>query len=476
VLRSAARGPGERIPRPEGDDPGALLAALWRSARLPGAALDQVRIEGSPLLPGVFRVGDVASVCTAAAALAAAEVAHLRGAPRQPVKVDMAHAEIAYRSERYLQVDGDWADPFNPFWGYYRTADDRYVQLHTSFPHHLSGALDLLQVPADPEQVRAAVARWRAAELEDALYLSGLPGSMLRSRQEWLAHPHGRALQAMPLLEIARIGDAPPEPLRGAGRPLQGLRVLDLTRVIAGPVCGRTLADHGAEVLRVQGPHIPYIPLLAIDTGRGKRATYLDLRAADERARFESLLGDADVFVQGYRPGTIAARGYGADAAHRLRPGIVCVSVCAYGDEGPWGDRRGFDSLVQVASGIAHAGAQARGQQEPLPLPCQALDHSVGYLAAFGALVALVRRITEGGSWHVRISLAQAGEWLQGLGEVAGLDRPEPSPRRVAHFLRERRCFSGSLREVTPVCELLPRPAPSDYPDPMAPSAPCWLS
>jgi crotonobetainyl-CoA:carnitine CoA-transferase CaiB-like acyl-CoA transferase len=201
-------------------------------------------------------------------------------------------------------------------------------------------------------------------------------------------------------------------------RPLTGTRVLDLSRIIAGPVAGRTLAQHGAQVLLINGPHLPNIAPLVIDNGRGKRSAVLDLRERAGRDALGELAGEADVFLQAYRPGALAARGFGAEDLARIRPGIVYVSVCAYGHTGPWAQRRGFDSLVQSASGIAWTERERAQTAMPKHLPCQALDHATGYLAAFGAMAALVRRAHEGGSWHVRVSLAQTGRWLQSFGTI----------------------------------------------------------
>lgn len=456
-----------------------LLAALWQGAGLAPESLEHVRIEGDPVLPSCFRVGDVAAASTAASGLAAARLWQQRGGRPQSVSVDMAHAEIAYRSERYIRMARPLADPFNPYWGYYQSADDRWLQLHTSFPHHLRGALSLLGLPGDAslDAVKAAVKQWSGDALEDALAERGLVGALMRSREEWLAHPHGAAIARAPLMSIERIGEAPPEPFTRAERPLAGIRVLDLTRVIAGPVCGRTLAEHGAEVLRVQGPQIPYIPLLAVDTGRGKRSTFLDLTDVDDRARFEALLADTHVMVQGYRPGAIAGHGYAPATAAAVRPGIVYVSICAYGYDGPWAARRGFDSLVQMASGIAKASADALAQDSPRPLPCQALDHTVGYLAAFGATAALIRRASEGGSWHVRLSLVQVSEWLHRLGRVDGMRREEPSQQRVAPLLQGVDSALGWIDYVRPVCHLSDTPARWSVPaSPMGSDSPVWTT
>lgn len=441
--------------------PAQLLAGLWRDAGGDAAALDRVAISSNgPTLPSVFRIDALAAVSTAAAGLAAAEYHRVRGAPAQQVCIDARHAEVAFLSERYLRVEADGVvDHHNSLWGYYRTRDGRYVQLHTTFPHHLAGHLALLGCEADQRQVARAVAGRDAQALEVEMAARMLPGVMMRSRDEWLASAQGEAVAGLPLLEIMRIGDAPPLARPAAERPLAGVRVLDLTKVIAGPVCGRTLAEHGAEVLRVHAQRLPFVPSLVIDTGRGKRSCHLDLLQAPDRERFESLLAGAHVMTQGYRPGAIAAHGYGPHEAAAIRPGIVYLSLCAWSHAGPWSSRRGFDSLVQMASGIAHAGTQAVGREDPHPLPCQALDHASGYLAAFGVLMALAHQAREGGSWHVRVSLAQTAEWLHRLGRVAALDRETPPPAAIAPLMDKAQTPFGVTHFVQPVAQLAATPA-----------------
>jgi crotonobetainyl-CoA:carnitine CoA-transferase CaiB-like acyl-CoA transferase len=246
---------------------------------------------------------------------------------------------------------------------------------------------------------------------------------------------------------------------------LSGVRVLDLTRVIAGPVCGRTLAAHGADVMNIASPNIPNLPRLAIDTGHGKLTAHLELRDRPGNDRLRELVSKADIFVQGYRPGGLAALGFSPDDAARIRPGIVYVSLSAYGHIGPWSGRRGFDSLTQTASGINHAEAQAAGQAAPKPLPCQALDHGSGYLLAFGALIALMRRMREGGSWHVQVSLARTGRWIRDLGRVDnGLARAAPTPDSVADLMAESGSGWGRLRSVRHSAMLAETPARWDRP------------
>ncbi|MDH3474092.1 MAG: CoA transferase, partial [Rhodospirillales bacterium] len=289
---------------------------------------------------------------------------------------------------------------------------------------------------------------------------AGLVVAMLRGAEEWAAHRQGLAVAALPLFSIEKVDEAPLRPLGEAERPLGGLRVLDLTRIIAGPVCGRALAVHGAEVLRVTAGHLPSVAPLVVDTGRGKRSTELDLRNPAGRETLRALLAGADVFVQGYRPGALAKLGFAPEAAAALRPGLVAVSLSAYGHAGPWAGRRGFDSLVQTATGLNVLEAEGAGQDRPRPLPCQALDHASGYLMAFGAMAGLLRRAEQGGSWHVRVSLAQTGRWLQGLGRVqGGFEAPDPGPEEVADLLEESESGFGKLTAVRHAAQLSETPA-----------------
>jgi crotonobetainyl-CoA:carnitine CoA-transferase CaiB-like acyl-CoA transferase len=427
------------------------LAALWRAAGQDAAALAAIELTGAePVLPSTFAVGTAAQATIAASALAAAELWHLRGGRRQRVSVDMRHAAIEFRSGLYLRVGGERAAEYHDrISGVYRCGDGRWVRVHANFPHHRDGALKLLGCEHDRGAVTRALAGWSGEAFEEAAAKTGLVVTMCRPFAEWDAHPQGRALAALPAFSIERIGDAPARPLPPGERPLAGIRVLDLTRVIAGPVCGRTLAAHGADVMLVTAAHLPQMGPLVIDSGRGKLSTFIDLRAPEGREALAQLVRDADVFVEGYRPGAIAGWGFAPEQAARGRPGIVYVSLCAYGRDGPWAGRRGFDSLVQNANGINHAEAEAAGYEQPKPLPCQALDHTAGYLMAFGAMIALARRAREGGSWHVRVSLAQAGHWIRSLGRVPdGLACPDPGFEQVRDRLEESDSGFGRLTAV----------------------------
>jgi crotonobetainyl-CoA:carnitine CoA-transferase CaiB-like acyl-CoA transferase len=455
-----------------------LVAALWRAASLGEAPLDRLALTGAePVLPSSFRVDALAQAVIAASGLAAAEIAHRAGGAPQTVSVDIAHAANEFRSERHLRVDGkDAPELWDALAGVYTCGDGRFVRLHTNFAHHRQGVVDLLGCENTREGVTRALAQWRAEDFETAASARGLVVAMMRSFAEWDAHPHAPFVAAAPLIDMTRLADAPARPLPAGPRPLEGLRVLDLTRIIAGPVCGRTLAAHGATVLSITGPHLPFILPTVMDTGRGKLRGQLDLRTADGRAALAELVRSADVFVQGYRPGGLADLGFSPEELARLNPSIVAASLTAYGVDGPWSGKRGFDSLVQTATGFNHAEAEAAGETKPRALPCQALDHGSGYLMAFAVMAALMRRAQEGGAWRIRISLVRTALWLRGLGRLPnGLAAPEPTPAQVAPFLEEVGSGFGRLTTVKHAARLSRTPAQWARPSmPLGADPPRW--
>src|SRR5438067_3792758 len=431
-------------------DPADVLIELWHDAGLDDDVLDDVVFTGTePVLPSSFAVGTAAQATIGAAALAAAELWRLRGGRRQRVSVEMRDAAVEFRSERYLRVDGkEPHDHHDQIAGLYRCGDGRWARLHTNLPHHRDGALALLGCRHERAAVERALDGWRAEALETAAAEAGLVVTACRTFAEWDELPQGRAVAGLPLFTVDQIGEAPARALPAAGRQLAGGKVLDLTRIIAGPVCGRTLAAHGADVLLITASHLPSLEPLVIDTGRGKLSASLDLRQASGREALAALLRDADVFVQGYRPGAIASFGFGPQDVARIRPGIIYVSLCAYGHEGRWAGRRGFDSLVQTASGFNAAEAEAFGDSEPRPLPAQVLDHATGQLMAFAAMSALARRHARGGSWHVRASLAQTGHWFRRLERLDGRTCRDPGFAEVGDRLEDAPSGFGQLTAV----------------------------
>ena len=459
---------------------GAALASLWSLGGLPVAALDTVTLTGAePALPSSFRIGTAAQVSIAASALAAAEVHYLRTGQRQDIAVDMRDAAVLFRSERYLTLEGTpLPEPMDPIFGLFPCGDGRWVRLHTNFPHHRDGVLRVLgNVPHDRGAVTTALQTWAAADFEQACAEAGLVVTMARSFAEWDAHPHGKLVATTPPVIIERIGDAPPQSLTPhPKRPLADVRVLDLTRAVAGPVAGRALASHGADVLLITAAHLPSIVPLTIDTGRGKRSAQLDLRDTAARATLRELAGGVDIFLQGYRPGAIGGHGFSPEELAAIRPGVICVSLSAYGHVGPWSDRRGFDSLVQNANGMNIAEAEVAGVATPKPLPCQANDHASGYLLAFGAMAALHRRATEGGSWHVRIGLAPTAQWIRSLGRVEmGFAAPDPSREGVADRLETIDSGFGRLTVVRDAPRMSLTPPSWELPSvPLGSHPPAW--
>jgi hypothetical protein len=447
--------------------------------RDPIGSLDRVAVTGpAEVLPSTFPVTNVATEVIAAATVAVAEYAGWD----EPITIDTRHAAAAVRSERYARVIGREPAPlWDAIAGDYPTTDG-WIRLHTNYPHHRAAALRVLAVPEERDAVAKVVAEWEAVALETAIVTAGGCAAAMHTGTEWRRHEHGRELTGTPPLTVERIGDGPATAAEGAGGdkrasaveraggselastvqrvggkgpgvggpPLAGLRVLDLTRVIAGPVASRFLASWGADALRVEAPgHSDGTPL-AIDVGIGKRSCGLDLRGAEDRAVFERLVAGADVVVHGYRPGALAGLGYPDDALAALRPGLVLASLSAYGPVGPWAGRRGFDSLVQMSSGIAAAGAEAAGLDRPDPLPCQLLDHATGYLLATGILRARRRRREEGGTWTVRASLARTAAWLWDLPRVDALGTLEPTADEVAPWLETSVTPWGDAVHVRP--------------------------
>ncbi len=452
------------------------LADLWSYGGLPAQALPHAVLTGSDtVFPSSFAVGTAAQTSMAAAALAASELGHLRGQSRQQVTVDMAPA--ALECTGWFSLDGKVPLLWDKFSGLYECAEG-WVRIHTNFAHHRVGALRLMGLAhgtatrADAEQ---AMRGWRAAEFEQAAADAGLVVAMLRSFDAWDAQPQGQAVAALRLMSFERIGHAPPNPLPPLGaqdRPLTGLRVLDLTRILAGPVCGRALAAYGADVMLINAPHLPNIESIA-DTSRGKLSAHVDLRTADGKATLARLVSQSHVFVQGYRPGALASHGFGPQDLARQKPGIVHVSLSAYGHTGPWQARRGFDSLVQTAMGFNHAEAAAAGSDAPKPLPMQILDYATGHLMAFAASAALHRQAREGGSWHVRLSLAQTGQWLRSLGRISDAFGVKP-PDRLPYLESSVSGF-GELVGLRHSAQLAATPCRWDRPSmPPGTSPPVW--
>lgn len=423
----------------------------------------EVEISGDndPVLPTPFRIGETAAASLAAAGIAVSDIWKLKTGRGQEASVDVRRATASLRSGHYLLLDGEpAAAERTPVMGVYPAKNGRWSYLHCNFPNHRDAALGVLGVGEDREAVTRAVANWDARELEEAIIAAGGAGGMVRSMDEWAQHPQSAAVASLPLLEIEKIADSRPEPMPDGPRPLSGIRVLDLTRVLAGPTCARTMAEHGADVMKISGPHIPYSWSQELDTGHGKLSAHLDLREESDVDTLKELARQGDVFSQGYRPGTLASRGLSPQDLAKVRPGIVYVSLSAFGRVGPWAERRGFDTVVQTVSGITHRQGELFPGAHPGPqfYPVSAIDYLTGYLMAFGAMVALARRATEGGSWLVRASLAQTGRWLVDRGQVPesqlGDVPKEFTADEISRWCTVSDTPSGKLTHLAPVLEM----------------------
>ncbi|MQS15011.1 carnitine dehydratase [Streptomyces kaniharaensis] len=413
-------------------------AALDGSAEL----LERVSFHGpDAVLPSGLPVRQLARAAVATCSLAAAELAaHRNGGPVPAVRVDQGAVATAFVSERHLTVDGRTPVTFAPHSGFWRTADG-WVRTHANYPHHRARLLAALDLPADagPEQLAKVLSEQPAERIQERAYEAGALAVAVA--------PVSATLHPLVETRIVDSGPSTARPLGSAPLPAAGIRVLDLTRVIAGPVATRTLALLGADVLRIDSPHLPEADDAHADTGFGKRSTRLDLAEPADRATFEDLLATADAVITGYRPGALHAHGLAPEALLERRPGLIVAQLCAWGWTGPWAGRRGFDSLVQAGVGIAAHEASPDGA--PGVLPAQALDHGTGYLVAAAVLRALTdQRTGRPGGRHVRFSLAATAAWLlHGIEPEAPADHEPYDPAR---WLTESDSPYGRLRHALP--------------------------
>jgi crotonobetainyl-CoA:carnitine CoA-transferase CaiB-like acyl-CoA transferase len=382
------------------------------------------------------------------------------------VSVDVRAAAASLVSFLLMKVNGgpppQREAATNPLVALYECADRRWIHLHGAFPKLRAATLDVLKCGATRDEIAAAVKTWRAQDLEDALAAAGTCGAMARTAEEWAAHPQGQALADLPVVEIEKIGDAPPQPLPAGDRPLSGIRALDLTRVLAGPTCGRTLAEHGADVLLINSPSLPNVPAFVLDTSHGKRSAHLDLDQPGDAATLLNLIRSADVFTQGYRSGAMERRGLSPEAVAELRPGIIYVSINCYGHHGPWRDRPGWEQLAQTVSGIA---VTQGTPQQPQLIPAAACDYTTGYLAAHGVMTALARRATEGGSYHVKASLAQTAMWFTRLGMTCD-PAAATGAGDLSDYMADSSTAVGKLQHLGPITRMSETPPYWDRPSP----------
>jgi hypothetical protein len=451
---------------------------IARAAQLAGLALDgdtDLAISGEdPIFETPFHLGEGAAVALGLVGQAANRLWMQRGGRPQSLAVDVRHAAASLVSWVLVSVEGRPVERLvpPPLTAIHPSKGGRWIHLHASFDHGPRVLEELgLQPGAEAAAIAAATAQRDAFELEDALARGRLCGAVVRTAEEWAASPQGRWLAGRPVVEVLRIGDAPAEPLPAGPRPLSGVRVLDLTRVLAGPTCARTLAEHGADALHIASPSLPTLERFEMDTGHGKRQAYLDLLDPVQTETLRGLAQGCDVFSQGFRLGALARRGFGPEQLAMLRPGIVYVSENCYGNDGPWGERPGWEQLAQTVTGVA----AVQGGEVPRLTGAAQNDYTTGYFAALGAMEALRRRASEGGSWHVRVSLSQTSMWYYRLGH--DLDRGRALPLGDAsEFLAERATPYGRMCFVAPPLRMSETPPRWELPSaPLGSGEARWL-
>lgn len=454
---------------------------LATAGLVPDGSLDQNAVDFTGDTPSLATplclVPASAAAIAAAATSAAARWTRTHGVS-QRITIDALHAACALEPTHFQTQHGHRVPQSSHSRelksGFYRTQDDHWFIPSGSYPHLRDATLQLLDCPNTVDAIGAAIGRWRAAELEQACHEHGVPGVMVRSRDEWLAHAQGQALDGTPVVVIEKLADGPRVAERPDRRPLDDIRVLDASHVIAGPVVARSLGEYGAQVLRVSSPAQPDPIPQILDTGIGKRNAYLDLRNAHDHATLIALARDADVFVESWRQGSLDRLGLSARHLAEFRPGIIYVSVNAFGFEGPWHDRKGFDQMAQAATGICHT--HARGGK-PALVPTRLLnDYLTGHLGAAGVMQALALRARDGGSYHVKVSLARTAMWVQDIGQhpvgntVVTLDDLHPP-------LVARPSPFGLMRQVAPAAQLSVTPGGWDLPPaPLGAHAAVWES
>ena len=435
-------------------------------------------LGSDPVLASPFPLGEVAATALGACARGAAELWSLRTGEVQDIRVDVAGAAASLLSFAYQRLNGDTprrTNEGNPFVALYECRDERWIHLHGTLRPDASAptrAVLGLSDGADADSIAAAVKRWDASALEDALAEASTTGAMVRTPEEWAALPQHAAVRELGRVSVTKVGESEPEPAGDGRRPLGGVRALDLTRVLAGPTCGRTLASHGADVLLVNAPGAGNVPAFVLDTSHGKRSAFVDLDTDDGRDTLRSLVAGCDVFTQGYRSGALERRGFGLDDVVRARPGAIYVTINCYGDAGPWRSRPGWEQLAQSVSGIASVQG---GDGPPRLVPAAACDYTTGYLAAAGVLNALVLRATEGGSYHVQASLCQTATWI--LDEGARCDPSAASGvQDVSPWMTSSTTAEGTLEHLGPIVEMSATPPRWDRPSPpLGADQPIWI-
>ena len=438
-----------------------------------------------PVFSARFKIGETTANILAGIGVAVTDIHELKTGKRQTVAIDVRHAAATCQSSKYLSqpaAGGGWqAVPQTPSMLHmraitqpWRCKDGRWYLPHFNLPHLHDRVIGVLGCASNADAVAKAIAQWDSHDLEEAVAAARACGSIVRSNSEWLAHPHGKILAGRPLIDITKIGDSDPIPFPKGDRPLSGIKVLDLTRILAGPIAARTLAENGADVLMITAKHLPQVPEHVMDTSHGKRSCFLDFNKAEDVATIKKLVRNADVFSQGYRPGIMDKHGLSPEQLAKEHPGIIYLSISCYGHGGPFSNRGGWEQIGQSATGIC----LDNGDERPKLLPASACDYTTGYNGALGVLLALARRAREGGSYHVRVSLCRSGMYIYKQGHVdyaeadMGLTDAE-----LDSIMIESKGSHGALKHLGPVLRMSETKPHWDKPSPtLGSSKPEWLS
>ena len=438
----------------------------------------ELHISGmDPVMDSKFKLGEVAAAAHASVGVAINDIWELKTGRRQKIQVSIASAAASLKSNKFIKIrhrNGDFHNlvdkdhEFNRHLnGVYRTKDGGWVLPHFGLNHLRDRMLGLLGADPDQLSVSKAVAKWNAIDLENAIAQKSLCGGMVRTNSEWLAEPHGKALSNKPVLEVIKIGPSDPEPIPGGNRPLSGVKVLDLTRILAGPIAARTLAEHGADVLMVTAKNLPQVHAYVADTSHGKRSCFLNLKKNDDAKQLKYLVNRTDIFSQGYRPGAMEKLGFGPEELSEVRPGLIYLSINCYGFDGPFSDRGGWEQVAQIMTGLTTEGAILTQTEIPRLLPAAANDYITGYLGAYGALLAMVRRAEEGGSYHVRVSLCQTAMMIHRSGKIQnGLVPKELSVEEIEELSIFSKTHLGEVKHLAPVLDLSETPPFWELPTP----------
>jgi crotonobetainyl-CoA:carnitine CoA-transferase CaiB-like acyl-CoA transferase len=439
---------------------------------------DELHISGTdPVMDTPFKLGEVAAAAHAGVGVAVNDIWELKTGRRQKVQISVRSAAASLKSNKFIEIkrkNGEYrklVDEDHEFNrklnGIYRARDGRWVLPHFGLNHLRDRMLTLLGAYPDRSSISRAVSKWNAIDLENEIAHLGLCGGMVRTNSDWLAESHGKILSKKPVLEVIKIGSSEPEPISGGNRPLSGVRVLDLTRILAGPIAARTLAEHGADVLMVTAKNLPQVHAYVSDTSHGKRSCFINIKKNEGSRQLKHLVQRADIFSQGYRPGAMEKLGFSPENLCEIRPGLIYLSINCYGFDGPFSDRGGWEQVAQIMTGLTTEDSVSTQIKPPRLLPAAANDYITGYLGAYGALLALARRAKEGGSYHVRVSLCQTAMMLYRNGKTkSGTVPKELSDKEIEDLSTFSKTHLGKLKHLAPVLDLSETPPFWELPTP----------